>query len=233
VVLLPQVAYYLTHAAGSGYSAFVGDWNIANIFSNRVTSADGTAIYDYPMIAFYLLGPPASSSAGFLSPFYLPALGLGAWTLFRERRWPVIALLASWWLIPILIFSGTPYQSHRFVLTYLPALAIVGGIGIATGLEAIYKLRITNYELRITNRLIATTLAAGLLLSVCVGVVQGWRGVDQWIHTHAAFKEDENKVVALAREAAGGSTPRVVSFGTTAALYYYTQWSMRRATQYS
>ncbi|MEO6457967.1 MAG: phospholipid carrier-dependent glycosyltransferase, partial [Chloroflexia bacterium] len=225
VAVLPQVAYYLTHAAGSGYSAFVGDWNIANIFSNRVTSADGSSAFEYSMIEFYLLGPLASSTAGLLSPFYLPALGLGAWTLFRERRWPVIALLASWWLIPVLIFSGTPYQSHRFVLTYLPALAIVGGIGIATGLEAIFKLRIMNYELRITNRLIVTTLGtAWVLLSVCVGVAQGWRGADQWIHTHAVFKEDESKVVALAREAAGGSSPRVVSFGTTAALYYYTRW---------
>jgi hypothetical protein len=179
------------------------------------------------MLEFYLLGPLAGSdaSAGLLTRFYLPALGLGAWMLFRERRWPVIALLASWWLVPVLIFSGTPYQSHRFVLTYLPALVIAGGIGIASALAAIYKLRITNYELRITKQRIVTTLvAAVVLLTISVGIVQSWRGVDQWVHTHAAFKEDERKVVTLARETAGGEIPRVVSFGTTAALYYYTRW---------
>src|SRR5687767_16031386 len=86
-----------------------------------------------------LLGPlaDADSSSGLLSRFYLPAIVLGAWTLFRERRWPVIALLTSWWLVPVFIFSGTPYQSHRFVLVYLPALAIAAGIGIATALRLV------------------------------------------------------------------------------------------------
>jgi len=225
VAVLPQVAYLLTHAAGSGYSAFLDDWNIANIFSNRVTSADGADVYDHPMIAFYLLGPLADSdsSAGLLSRFLLPALGLGSWRLFRERRWSVIALLASWWLVPVLIFSGTPYQSHRFVLAYLPALAIVGGIGVATALEAILASMVQRQQ---KYRIIETLAAAGVLLSVCVSAVQGWQGVDQWVRTHAAFKEDESKVVTLAREAAGGLSPRVVSFGTTAALYYYTNWPM-------
>ena len=225
LALLPQAAYYLTHPAGSGYSAFLGDWNIANILANRVTSADGTAVYDRPMLEFYLLGPLAGedASGGFFSRFILPSLALGGWTLFRERRWPVIALLASWWLIPVLIFSCTPYQSHRFVLTYLPAFTIIAGVGVATALVAIFT-RLAHPPPK--PHIAASLVAGAVLLSLGVCVVQGWRGVDRWVQTHAAFKEDESKVVSLAREAAEGSTPRVISFGTTAALFYYTRWPM-------
>ena len=225
VALLPQAAYYLTHTAGSGYSAFLGDWNIGNIFSNKVTSADGTSVFDHSMIEFYLLSPlaGADASGGFFSRYYLPVLGLGAWTLFRERRWVVMAFLASWWLIPVLIFSGTPYQSHRFVLTYLPVFAIVGGIGIATALDVIFA---SLAQMRQKQRVVTTLVAVGVLLFVGVGVVQGWQGAHQWVQSHVAFKEEESKVVALARDAAGGTTPRVVSFGTTAALFYYTRWPM-------
>ena len=107
------------------------------------------------------------------------------------------------------------------MLAYLPTLAIVGGIGIATAFDAIFA---SMAQLRQKQSILATLATAGLLLFVVVGAVQGWRGVDRWVHTHAVFKEDESKVVTLARQAAGRSTPRVVSFGTTAALYYYTRW---------
>ncbi|HYP20983.1 MAG TPA: phospholipid carrier-dependent glycosyltransferase, partial [Chloroflexia bacterium] len=72
VALLPEALYLLTHASGAGYSAFLSDWNVANIFSLTVTSSDGTDTFDYPNIVFYPLFPLAHAGTGFLSYFYLP-----------------------------------------------------------------------------------------------------------------------------------------------------------------
>ena len=65
---------------------------------------------------------------------------IGVVALVRQRVWPVIGLLASWWVLPVLFFAGTAYQAHRFALTYLPVLLVLLGVGVATavqlGLEA-------------------------------------------------------------------------------------------------
>jgi hypothetical protein len=65
--LLPQGLYYLTHAAGAGYSAFLGDWDPANMLRTTLTSADGTSIYDRTPLEFYVFSPLLDSGAGFLA----------------------------------------------------------------------------------------------------------------------------------------------------------------------
>src|SRR4051794_29778261 len=96
VAMLPQVAYLLTHDPGPGVSEWLAGWNLSNLFARTVSSVDGTATYNQPMLVFYLIEPLRGSAAGFLSAFYLPALLLGAAVLIRERCWPVLGLLASW-----------------------------------------------------------------------------------------------------------------------------------------
>ncbi|HEX9991005.1 MAG TPA: phospholipid carrier-dependent glycosyltransferase [Chloroflexia bacterium] len=228
VALLPEVLYTLTHASGAGYGAFLSDWNVANLFSRTVTSNDGTATFDYPNIVFYLLFPLVNAGTGFLSYFYLPLLALGLATLIREREWPAVGLLLSWWLAPALMFSGAPYQAHRFVLAYLPALVVMIGIGGAVAVELVLKMIPSRRESR---ALLFGILAALLLVLACLGAYQGWRSVEQWVGMHAAFKVEEQGIVSLARSAVGpGSAdaqPRFVSFGITSALSHYTHWPAR------
>ena len=211
--LIPQVAYLLTHEAGAGYSAFLGDWSLTNLFATNVTSADGAATYDYPMLVFFLAVPLVSASAGFLHYLMLPAFALGLWALVRLKAWPVLGLLLTWWLLPVLSFSGTPYQAHRFVILYLPALLIPVGIGVAVAIRA----------WRVTP--IPRLLAGALVAATAAGAWQGWEGTRGWMAIHAAFKEEERQVLRIARATApSGDTPRVVSFGLTAAIYHYTGW---------
>jgi hypothetical protein len=228
VALLPEALYLLTHASGAGYSAFLSDWNVANIFSRMVTSSDGTATFDYPNIVFYLLFPLANAGTGFLAYSYLPLMSLGLAVLIHERNWPVIGLLLSWWLVPALVFSGTPYQAHRFVLAYLPALVIMIGIGGAVAVELVLKMILSRREAR---ALLFGILAALLLELASIGAYQGWQSVRQWVGAHAAFKVEEQGVVSLARSAvrpgSAGVQPRVVSFGITSALSHYTHWPAR------
>ena len=129
VGLLPQALYDLTHATGEGYSRFLSDWDPGNLFRTTLVSADGTATFNQTPFYFYLISPLWNAPTGFLSFGYLPALALGLAALLRARQWAVLSLLGSWWLVPALFFSGTPYQAHRFTLAFLPALTILIGIG--------------------------------------------------------------------------------------------------------
>ena len=67
----------------------------------------------------------------------------------------------------------------------------------------------------------------GVLLGLAAGGWQTQQAVRNAVATHAAFQAHEQRVAALAREAAGADgagAPRLVGFGLTTALYYYTGW---------
>jgi hypothetical protein len=239
VALLPQVAYLLAYKSGgssgvlgsagilSDYSSWFDGWTPANLLSTTVTGPDGTSTFSHPMIVFYLIQPLFDSDAGFLSVFYLPALVVGAIVLVRERALPVIGLLLSWWLLPVLFFAGTPYQAHRFALTYIPALLVVMGIGTAAALELGIQ-AVRDGAGATCKRVLSAALALAVVVGLAAGVYQGQASVRSWMAVHESYQADEQKVAALTRQAAGSysdaAPPHVVAFGVTAALYHYTQW---------
>ncbi|HUS15276.1 MAG TPA: phospholipid carrier-dependent glycosyltransferase [Chloroflexia bacterium] len=223
LALVPQAAYLLTHEAGPGYGETLAGWNVGNLFRRTVAGPDGSATYDQPMIVFYLLSPLGDQAAGFLSRGLLPALGLGIGALVTRRRWAGLGFLLSWWIIPALVFSGTVYQAHRFVLSYLPAAAVAIGIGAALAAEWLLAVATAPHARRALARGLAGLL---VLLGAALGGVQDARATSAWAATQAGFQASEQQVVALAQQAAGppGGTPRAVAFGITAALYHYTGW---------
>jgi hypothetical protein len=149
---------------------------------------------------------------------------LGLATLLGERRWALLGLLASWWLMLALFFSGTPYEAHRFVLAYLPALTILIGIGGATAQAwAVGAGRAQG----VLARGVLAFLGGVVLLGVGLGVAHTQQAARGWAATQAGFQAHERQVAALAHEAAGTDptgSPRLVGFGLTTALYYYTGW---------
>jgi hypothetical protein len=190
------------------------------------------------MIVFYLLDPFYRPGQGFLSAYYFPALLLGVAALIRDRLWPVLGLLATWWLLPVLFFAGTPYQSDRFALTYLPALLVLVGVGAASafefGLQALSSLRTTgdrssgSAQRSFTTTALSGAVALLVLGGLVAGAYQEQGSVKGWMAIHESFKIEEQSVLSLARKAAGNYTeqnpPRVVAFGISSSLYHYTQW---------
>jgi hypothetical protein len=240
--ILPQLIYLLAYNqfalvgnATRSYSEWLNGWSPANYFATTVSGPDGTSTFERPMIVFYLFQPLYSSNAGFLSAFYLPALLVGLAVLIRDRRWTLLTLLAAWWVPPVLFFAGTPYQAHRFALSYLPALLVLVGIGAATaieiGLQALRPPRATEQThllLPSNMRTLSAALSVVVLVGMIAGAYQERASVKGWMAIHESFKVEEQKVLSLARQAAGSYTdqnpPRIVAFGISSALYHYTQW---------
>ena len=225
--IAPQLAYFATHTVGTAYGVWLSDWNPSNIFSTTLTSSDGTVRVEHPNAAFYFVQPLVHADGGFLSRFYLPLFLFGVYKLAAGRSWAILALLAGWWMVPAFFFSGSPYQAHRFVLFYLPALAIPIGIGAGAAVELLAR---ACHAPRRT-RFAASLLVLALSLALVVGALEGWRSVRGWVAAHAGWKAQEQQLISLVRLAAQSTgsegSPRVVSFGTTAALYHYTRWPMR------
>jgi hypothetical protein len=219
IALLPQALYLATHQAGAGYSAFIDDWSPANIFASTLSSTDGTLSYGMPMLAFFLLVPLVSAEAGLLSFYLLPAFIAGLAYLAKSKAWPALAFLLTWWLGAVLLYSGTPYQAHRFIILYLPALTIPVGFGTAYAVQSLLGAG------KPTTGRVLQISAILLLLFSLVGLFHSWRWAERWMETHASFKRDEEVLLRAARSILiPGETPRVVAFGQTAAIHHYTGW---------
>ncbi|MGA7731255.1 MAG: phospholipid carrier-dependent glycosyltransferase [Chloroflexia bacterium] len=239
LALTPQALYLLTHDPGTGAGDFLSSLNIANIFASTSTSPDGNSTFEYPMIVFYLLSPLWHAQAGFYSLFFLPALVLGVAYLYLHKMLRVLLFLLSWWVIPAVIYAATPYQAHRFALIYLPAIAIL--IGCGTGYAvALLAGRIPRLAARggsgalrlpihIHKTGMTATLCTAVLILFVAGLVQCWNAVRDWTATHAAWQEEDRRLVALVEQSVPSDTgvagpPRAVTLGFSAPLYHYTQW---------
>jgi hypothetical protein len=224
VALLPQVVYMLTHEPGPALRA----WSLNNVFSSTVTGPDGTSTFSTPMIVFYLLTTLGNAGGGFFSSFCLPALVAGVWIVVRQTDRSATILLFLWWLISVLAYSGTQYQTHRFALAFMPILAILIGVGTAGAFQQIQTVAREIKDRPSREREARAIVATLLLVGVAVGISQGWRSAEQWTATHSELNAQEQQVVALVRKAATlagqEGTPRAVSFGFSAPLYHYTRW---------
>ncbi len=233
VALLPQVAYALTHPTQAGGLALLEGWDVGHFLASApVRAADGTVSYAHPMAEFYLLDPVRDTAVGFLSLWCLPAVACGLYALVRRRQWLALCFLMSWWLVPALFFSGTAYQAHRFVLVYMPAIAVLVGVGSAHLAGSIWL----SLRKGLTARTAAGCAMALLILAATAGgLAYDARAATASVRAQAVAKEDELRLVALARRAAAqpgelssarGRAPHadIVCFGMSAMLYHYTGW---------
>jgi 4-amino-4-deoxy-L-arabinose transferase-like glycosyltransferase len=226
--LLAQAGYLLTHPAAHVDTGALGDWSAANFLANTVRTSDGVATFAHPPAVFYLIDPLRDTAVGFLSPLYLPALALGVVTLWRRER-PAAWLLLTWWAVWGLFLSGIPYEAHRFVIAFLPPLAVAIGVGVGAAVERLRGLARRGGPARGesgTAPAVAGALAALVLLAAVAGAVQSGRGAQGQAAEQARIKEGELGVVRAAQAAVAGQPgpPGVVAFGLSAALYHYTGW---------
>jgi hypothetical protein len=144
LVSLPQMVINFAWPKPFWNHPWLTGWSPLNYIKTAFDTPDGHAVYDRPPAVFYGLEP--FWNLHFLTPLLIPLALAGFISLWaRQRRsWPGWALVL-WWLVPVLCYSGMPYENERFTLTLLPPLAIISGLGLA----ALYdKVRSKKAEVR-------------------------------------------------------------------------------------
>jgi 4-amino-4-deoxy-L-arabinose transferase-like glycosyltransferase len=215
LALLPQAVYLLTHEAGPEGGTYVASMSAGNILSRSSTGPDGPPAFPHTMLEFYTLSPLWDAAGGFLSVAFVPVVLLGLLLLIIRRRWAALALLLIWWLVPAIAYAMTPYQTHRYALVYLPAIATLAGLGAASGVEGVIRGLRRRSRAR-TLASVALTCAFALLLAY--GALQGWRSVRDWQATHSAWQAADKE---LAQAAVAATGARAVCFPACAPLDFY------------
>jgi 4-amino-4-deoxy-L-arabinose transferase-like glycosyltransferase len=225
VAQLPQLLYIWLYRGQPVDPGWLSGWSLANLFAKTVRSPDGISTFDHTMVAFYFVDPLGDLNAGFLSSLYLPALLLGLALLIRSPSWPVLALLGSWWFVPALFLSGSPYQTHRFVLSYVVPAVLLVGIGFSRAVRLAYDALSQPAIMGWWGTIGLCLLITGAAL---VGGVQSVQAARGQLATLASIEDQEIEAVRLVRQAVppGPATPHVVSFALSMAVYYYTNWSV-------
>ncbi|HEX2909161.1 MAG TPA: hypothetical protein VH186_00030 [Chloroflexia bacterium] len=127
LVYLPQFIINQLYPDSFWTDSWLADWSPLNAFQTSFTTRDGFAAYGMPPLLFYLVYPLINLH--FLTAGILLLCGAGLLTLWRVESRFVLFLLLLWWVLPVTAFSGIPYESERFSLTFLPPLALLAGSG--------------------------------------------------------------------------------------------------------
>jgi len=142
IVYSPQL-YYL-FKFGIAYLQYEGEhatwaagWNPLNILRKDFFTFDGTMHYRLWNGAFYL--SPVFHPL-FLSLFGIPFL-FGLYKTIKEYRFNILIMCLSWIAVYYFYFSGYPYQSIRYTMSFFPALILLSVLGINAGkINRTYKI---------------------------------------------------------------------------------------------
>jgi hypothetical protein len=140
----------LVNGSGSG-------WSFLHLFQHTFVNADGVLRYSLPNGLYYGTG---AFLPQYLTPLFLPAalLGLVAAAVAYRRS---LLLLLSWPAVLLLFDAGLAEQNPRFILTALPPIAILAGLGLGVVGEWLRPAQ---------RRVAAVLLAAGLLAVALIGL---------------------------------------------------------------
>jgi general stress protein CsbA len=218
VMLLPQALYLLTHEAGPESGTYFGSMSVGNIVSRSSTGLGGPDVFPHTMIEFYALSPLRDAAGGFLHAAFMPLVLIGLVVLLVRRQWPALVLLIIWWLLPAISYATTPYQTHRYALVYLPAIAVLAGFGAASGIEGVVRALRRRSSLRL---LASAAVTVVVIILFAYGAARGWRSVRDWQSTHAAWQAADEALARAAQSASGAVSVRAVCFPACAPLDFY------------
>ncbi len=226
-----QLLHNLAHPMGSLPSPVISTWNPAHAWQSSFDSPDGHLSYKWPMGYFFLLRPLLSLGA--LGLGLLPMLMLGLLALVRWKALAAAGLLVGWWLLFTGFYSGNIYQADRFVLSYLPPMAIVAGLGGFWILDFGFWTKLTNSKIQNPKSKIVYRLhTIAILLVLCAaGVGLLISAVTAWADFRGLYteKEDYLRAARCVQETVGSSSPQkpLFSFGITFTLRQYTRLNPR------
>jgi 4-amino-4-deoxy-L-arabinose transferase-like glycosyltransferase len=226
LLLSLQLLHNWMHPTPGLPSPVIGTWDPLNAFRSNFEGPDGRQSYDQPIAIFYLLRPLMSTTS--IGPALALFVVLGLIALVSRSNRRAAALLLSWWLLFAGFYSGTIYQADRFVLSYLPPMAIIAGFGLALALEWLWRLRESGTFAALSLRRSELIVGFLALLPVIVGLALQARSA--WT-SHQAMVAIKGDYLAATRclDNAAPANPAapVFSFGVTFALEEYTQIDAR------
>jgi hypothetical protein len=201
LIVAPVVLPALTNLGGQ--VAFNADfqvysWSPLNGFRREFPTADGLLSYRFPNGLYYLL---AAALPPFLAPVLVVFAPFGLVPCWRGRRSPLAVLVIGWLVVGYAFHAGAPWQNIRFILAYLPPLAILVALG-------------ARLAIGMTHRpwLVGAALAVGLVWTVVGGA-----------RLTQSFLQRKNADLAIVRWV-DGQTPsgaRLVTFGLSATFQHY------------
>lgn len=211
IVFIPEL-YYISNYGVSyfNYEGSIGTWaagwNPLNFFRKDFITFDGASHYRLQNGLFFL-------SPSF-HPLYLFIFGITlVWgiiqSLRRKHTWLIIFCF-SWIAVYYVYFSGCPYQSIRYTLSYFPPLVVLSVFGLsAVRLSRRVKIRF-------------------ILLSIVL--IAGWTYRET--EKLSEVKHRELEVVSWVNSNIAGG-PLVYSFGITGALTHYTEKNVKEFFNYN
>jgi len=200
VVFMPQLLFIAKY--GIAYfpkdpeqQSWVMKWSPANFFLRDFVTVDGAMHYTLWNGLYYLspiCHPLSLSLFGFTFLY-------GLLTLIRGKNYRVLSFCLIWFLPIYLYLAGSPYQSLRYTLSYLPPFVIVAAIGLGA----------------IKNKRIAVfILAAGSAVSIGFSVYHLKGFSDQ--------KNNELEIVRLVDNIVPAGS-KLFAFQITAAINHYSK----------
>ena len=215
-----QLLHNLIHPMASIASPVITNWNPLNLPGTHFTGPDGQLTYTHSMASFFFIRPLVTYDA--IGPLLVIFLTIGVIWLAASRAIAVFGLLVGWWLLFAVFYSGSIYQADRFIISYLPALAVLCGLGATTVLWVASSMARVNlaFAAYAGVALVGMVSGAGLLLSA--------REANAAVRNLAAGKQDYLAASGCVRSLVGQTsrTP-VFSFGVTFTLSEYTATNPR------
>jgi hypothetical protein len=215
-----QLLHNRLHPTPGLPSPVISNWSPANAFASSFDTSDGHLSYNMPMFFFFLARPLyAPTMLG--SAFGILSL-VGAVVVTR-RHFSVIPLTIGWWLLFALFYSGNTYQADRFVLSYLPPLAVLSGWGLMFLME-----RATGFALSLTSGAASRLALALPLLFALAGlfVLTSASASD-----YRQLVDGKNDYLAatncLKAHAGMDATIPIITFGATFTVQQYTGFAAR------
>jgi hypothetical protein len=211
IIFIPEL-YYISSSGISyfNYEGAVGTWASAwtpiNFFKKDFVTFDGANHYRLYNGLFFL--------SPVFHPMYLFLFGItflwGVIQVVRKKHIVIIGFCFTWIAAYYIYFSGCPYQSIRYTLSYFPPLVVVSVFGFSA-----IRLR---YRSRIRYSLLAILFLAG------------WTYHD--IEIYNSQKQKELEVVSWVNSNITDS-PLIYSFAITGALNHYTGKNAREFFNYN
>ncbi len=201
IVFSPQLYYILHYGipnfhSENGLGVWPTSWSILNFISKDFTTFDGTMHYKF-WNGLYNLSPV-------FHPMYLSAFGItfliGGYYIIKRKSYYFLIFTSSWILVYYIYFSGSPFQALRFLISFLPAMALVSAFGIS--------------ELKIKNKLKNIFVYSGLSVLI----------IYSFYHMYNFDKQKNNELEVV--NAAINYIPdssTVFAFDITMAVNHYTK----------